>query len=1115
MSLRLKILIIILLALIGAIMVASTFSSRILLQDFATLERAQAQEEVAHVEYELQDQLDELSSKALDWSVYDETYQFIQGQNPDYVEANFSDITLRNMQINFMLFVDLSGTIVYATGYDSINQNVIPIPDSLTAAIEAKTFFDAASPAAEVRGGLLSVADEISLFSLSPILPTTGEGRPEGTLILGKWFNTQQQTALSETPDEVVHIYRLDDENTPSEVLAVIEELSSDDPFVTHVLPNEKMSGYTLINDISGQPAFILRVDLPRDIYTQGQKSVSVFLKLALFRAIFAGVLVLVVIEVLIVSRLRRLSSGVNTLQITGDLSERLPAKGRDEIGQLGRTINSMVDRISGTQTALEHSEANWRSLIDNIPDIVTKVNRDGNILYIHHPALATFSTLTPDSIIGMNFYDSVPPESHHTARTAIYAAYENQQTSEYESIGFDAEHGTQAWYFTRVAPVIEDGKVESVLFVSTNINARKLIENALQESESQYRDLFENTSDLIQSVDSEGKFIYVNRAWQEKLGYDEETARRMTFSDIIHPDEREHYALNFEMLMSGISIPALETIFVTKTGESVFLEGNINIRFVDDKLTLTRGIFRDITARKLIEAELRQSQERLRRVIDNAPVIVSVINRKGIFTLSQGKGLDKLGLKTGAVEGLSAFEIYNDYPDVLTGLERALKGEAFNTKVQVGGLWFETVYSPLKNEAGEFMGTILVAIDITEQHTTAAALKETEIKYRQLVEEISDLIYTVNLEGRFTYISPIMVKKTGYTEEQLLKMYFVELIVPEWQEKVANFYIQQIKQKAPETLLEFPVLTADGTMYWAEQKVVPVFNEQNRVVAFHAIVRDVTVRKQTEEKIQAQNEALVKANRELAVARRQAEDATRLKSQFLATMSHELRTPLNAIIGYTEIQLAGMTGPLNDEQNHYQDRVLVNAKDLLRLINEVLDLSKIEAGRMDLAHKPFVLREWLEEIISQNRVLASGKGLEIVTHVDESLPEMLIGDPARLKQIVVNLLSNGIKFTEKGKVEVNLHKHGNEAWKVEVIDTGIGIPSHLQETIFDEFRQVDSSSQRKHSGTGLGLAIVRKLTLMMGGNIRLNSQVGVGSTFIITLPLTIPEIIIQEASGD
>ncbi len=297
-----------------------------------------------------------------------------------------------------------------------------------------------------------------------------------------------------------------------------------------------------------------------------------------------------------------------------------------------------------------------------------------------------------------------------------------------------------------------------------------------------------------------------------------------------------------------------------------------------------------------------------------------------------------------------------------------------------------------------------------------------------------------------------------------------------------------------------------DGKPRYLDVRVSPLCDEQGRLTGRVVVFRDVTERKQAEQRIQEQNTVLMATNHELALARIQAEQATQLKSQFLANMSHELRTPMTAIIGYTEVQLAGMTGPLNQEQEDFQKRVLANAEHLLALINDILDLSKIESGRMDMIRRPFVVREWLDDIVRQTQVLATDKKLRYEVEFDETLAEMIVGDAARLKQIVINLLSNAVKFTDEGGVTLAVAQNDADSWKIVVTDTGIGIPPHMQETVFEEFRQVDNSSRRRHGGTGLGLAIVRRLVLMMNGTIRLKSEVDKGTTFTVIVPY-VPEV--------
>lgn len=244
------------------------------------------------------------------------------------------------------------------------------------------------------------------------------------------------------------------------------------------------------------------------------------------------------------------------------------------------------------------------------------------------------------------------------------------------------------------------------------------------------------------------------------------------------------------------------------------------------------------------------------------------------------------------------------------------------------------------------------------------------------------------------------------------------------------------------------------------------------------------------------------KINAELAVANRELQEASMLKSQFLANMSHELRTPLNSIIGYSELILDGMYGPLTEKQKDRLSKVHRNGQNLLALINDILDLSKIEAGRMSLEMKPMSLQPVIENVITVVYPISQEKGLKVAMDVRGTVPDAM-ADEFRLRQIFTNLVSNAVKFTAEGSVTIQLGvTPDNRCVEVKVIDTGIGIKPEMQEVVFDEFRQADSTSTREYGGTGLGLAIARRFARLHGGDIRVQSEVGKGSTFVVTLPI-------------
>jgi signal transduction histidine kinase len=269
---------------------------------------------------------------------------------------------------------------------------------------------------------------------------------------------------------------------------------------------------------------------------------------------------------------------------------------------------------------------------------------------------------------------------------------------------------------------------------------------------------------------------------------------------------------------------------------------------------------------------------------------------------------------------------------------------------------------------------------------------------------------------------------------------------------------------------------------------------------AFNAMVSRLEART-------AEREGMIK---ELLAAKRLAEENSRLKSEFLSTMSHELRTPMNAIEGFTSIMLNRMGGvQYNEKAERYITRVNANSKRLLQLINDFLDLSRVEAGRLELAHMPFAPRVLAQRWTDEIGVLAEKKGLHFDTIIDPELPATLIGDEEAVSKIALNLLGNAIKFTEEGAITVMLQASVGE-WRIAVQDTGIGIPPHAREFIFEEFRQVDQTSKRKFGGTGLGLAIVQKYARSMGGTVSVKSEVGQGSVFTVALPMEIAPVLAE-----
>jgi PAS domain S-box-containing protein len=377
---------------------------------------------------------------------------------------------------------------------------------------------------------------------------------------------------------------------------------------------------------------------------------------------------------------------------------------------------------------------------------------------------------------------------------------------------------------------------------------------------------------------------------------------------------------------------------------------------------------------------------------------------------------------------------------------------------------------------------------EIEQRKQAEKLLQESEARFRQIVENASDIIYRADTEGRFTYVNPTALNIMGFkSETEILGQTYLELAKPEWRTKLKRFYLRQFLRGEQNTYFEFEAFTQEGREIWIGQNV-QIIKDGDKISGFQAVARDITKLKQAQES--------------LALARDQALEASRFKSQLLAKISHELRTPLGAVIGYAELLQRDLFGPLNNKQKDATDNIVESANYLNIMIGELLDQAQIEARSVQLHILPFSPTELIEHVIGTISILAEKKKLSLVHTIASNLPETLLGDSKRLQQILINLTANAIKFTTHGSVTIELFRPDKNHWAIRVSDTGVGIPPEAQEYIFEAFRQVDNAITHYNRGTGLGLSITKQLVELMGGQISLKSEVNKGSIFTITLPI-------------
>jgi PAS domain S-box-containing protein len=406
-------------------------------------------------------------------------------------------------------------------------------------------------------------------------------------------------------------------------------------------------------------------------------------------------------------------------------------------------------------------------------------------------------------------------------------------------------------------------------------------------------------------------------------------------------------------------------------------------------------------------------------------------------------------------------------------------------------------VFLPFELEGKD--ARIAMIQDETARHSAEEALRTSEERYRELFENANDVIFLHDLNGRIIAINRAAEYLTGYSRLEVIGQSFEDLIAPEARHQTQDNIRNHLGGSATQHY-ELPILSKFGTRRFLEVSTRIIYR-RGHPVAIQGIGRDITERKLAQQRLLQSAQELQQKNEELSTALQLAKEATQLKEQFLANTSHELRTPMNGIMGMVNLLKNTVLDP---EQREYAEIISQCSNDLLTIINDLLDLSQIEAGKLSMNEENFELQESITSVLKLLRLRADGKGIGLTYEIHPALPDQIFGDSVRFRQVLTNLVANAVKFTASGCVHA---KFGFSAdgthLRCEVIDSGIGVEEGVRERIFEAFFQADGTTKRRYGGTGLGLAICKQLVEIMGGQIgTFNNTPNPGATFWFELPL-------------
>lgn len=618
------------------------------------------------------------------------------------------------------------------------------------------------------------------------------------------------------------------------------------------------------------------------------------------------------------------------------------------------------------------------------------------------------------------------------------------------------------------------------------------------------FKSLIENATDIIYRVASTGKFTYLNPFAESMLGYTQSEFLDFYFTDIIQEDYKKIvYKFYKNQTLEKKPTSYIEFPVISKNGSLIWIGQQVQLIFNKQGDFEFSALARNITEIKKTQLLLEESHYVLSELVTNLHYGVLLSDEKGKVILANQTfcNLFNLSISPTEIIGKDLKQTADLVKNLFVNPDNFSKGIAQKTKenklslaeelLMSDGKIYERDYIPLYKN-GISHAHLWQYSDVTETKNATTFLKWNEEKYRSIIENMGLGIIEVDSNQKIIYVNNQFCKDSQYTSKELVGQNAENLLLPKDKENRNRMKeINSKREKGFSGAYEIQIKRKDGSLLWMLISGTPRYNSKKKYIGSIGIHLDISKQKNTEQELRDQRE--------------KAEQSKKAKEIFLANMSHEIRTPMNAIIGFSHL-LKSVS--LTDKQIPYVDAIISSSENLLVIINDILDFSKIESGKFSIEKVPFQLETIIEKVIKQIELKSLEKNIIIKVIYDPKLPKTIIGDPIRLGQILLNLINNSVKFTSEGRIKIICTANKVESDKVEVsfkiADTGIGMKKEMLEKVFEDFIQADDSISRKYGGTGLGLTISKHLIQLMGGEISVESALGIGTIFTFTLSFKI-----------
>lgn len=761
-----------------------------------------------------------------------------------------------------------------------------------------------------------------------------------------------------------------------------------------------------------------------------------------------------------------------------------------------GIIFQDITDKIK-TEEQFENSEEFYKNLYEHIPDSIVTINLKGYITSCNTAASSIFK-YSKNDLLGKHFSKiGIIRVKDIPKYLRVFAAILRGKGTNLYEITVNDRDGISHIVESHISLIKKNNKISGVLAITRDITDRKKSKEELIESQKRYRLIAENTNDLIIITDTDKTFRYVSPSIKS-LGYNpDELIGKDSFS-LLHPKDKKSITFMLKQLIIGLYKPGMNSCFEYRLRDKsgIYHSFEATTKLVKDESGkhVILSISRDITEQKKAKEMLQYEKDFAESIIKTAQAIVLVLDTQGCIVNFNPYMEEISGYALTEMQGKDWFTTFLpkcDRKHIRNLFQKALNNIQtrgnMNSIVTKNGHkreieWYDKT---LKDAQGNVVGVLAIGQDSTERKLMEKELRQSEEKYRNLIQNTKDSIVIIDLKGCVKFANKASEQMTGYTLSEGVGMN-VKKITPFNYWPKSYKALQKAKKGEDIPYFESEIKRKDGKILQVETGGQPILKD-GKIVGVQIITRDITERKNSEEKIKKQNTQLKKLDN--------------IKTNFLNTTSHELRTPVASIKGYIQMLLKQTLGEITIEQKKALEVILRNTNRLDNLIENILDISRLESGTMKFIPEKTDITKMIKEIIETMQIMADLKKIKIDVDIQKEIPDLII-DQERIKQVLINIVDNALKFSANNSI-INIYATVNKNNVLfEVQDFGRGIPIKKQKKIFEKFYQVDAGTDRKFGGVGLGLTISKEIIDFYGGQIWVDSTINKGSSFKFSLPL-------------